>query len=76
MNNEINANQVISYIEQQRSYLQLNKDIFNILEGNVFKFVDKDLRNQLSLQSYEQAKFRISSVNLFKRIVDKFRFLM
>jgi len=59
------------HIKSQRNTINHNADLFNIYEGDLLSFVIKDLKNQLSAQSFDIAKSRIPPINILQRLVDK-----
>jgi len=61
----------LAHIERHSEYLAFNSILFDVYEGELKKYVEADLRQQLSGQSFEQARHRIAPVNLTKKIVDK-----
>lgn len=46
-------------------------ETLDILNGNLYPYIDKLLKEQFSAQSYAQAKNRISPINVLPKIVDK-----
>lgn len=68
------ANQVdvlYEHIKSQANVIHHNADLFNIYEGDLTPYILKDLRNQLSEQSYNIAKSRVPPINILQRLVDK-----
>lgn len=55
----------------KREYLGHQFQLLDIFEGNLSKYVDMELSNQLSMQSYLQAKNRISPINILPKVIDK-----
>lgn len=53
------------------SKLDHNHVLFDIYEGNLLPYVVGDLKEQLSKQAFENAKFRIPPINLLRRLIDK-----
>lgn len=62
---------LVDYISKQTDYLAHNAQLFNIYEGDLLTYVLEDLAKQLSAQSFESIKHRVSPVNVLKRLVDK-----
>lgn len=69
--NKIDFDQIKAYVATKITDMRINGDLIDMLEGNLFKYVEDLLRAQLSAQSFEQAKHRISPINLLKKINDK-----
>lgn len=67
----LTAKQVTAIAQSNASYLRYNYDLIQIFEGNLLPYVDKMLSDQLSVQSYLQAKHRIFPVNILPKVVDK-----
>lgn len=65
------AKEIIDQIQTQSHRIKENMDLFEIYEGQLLTHVDCALRDQLSPQSYEQAKHRIAPINVLRRIIDK-----
>ena len=53
------------------SQLKHNRDVGDILEGDLLPFIEADLRKQLGPQSFEQIRHRIAPINVLKKIIDK-----
>ncbi|RTL05199.1 hypothetical protein EKK58_08605 [Candidatus Dependentiae bacterium] len=51
--------------------LEHNQKLFNIYEGLLLQYIEEDLKQQLSPESYEVICTRIAPINVLKRIVDK-----
>src|SRR4030042_4316045 len=62
---------LLEYINSKASYLSFNTDLFNVYEGELLKYIEVDLKEQLSPQSFAQAKFRIAPINIIQKLVDK-----
>lgn len=63
--------ELIKHIETYAPLLSHNEKLFDIYEGNLLPYVERALADQLSQQSFEQARHRISPLNVLVRIVDK-----
>jgi hypothetical protein len=55
----------------KRDYLAHQFQLLDIFEGNLSRYVDKELENQLSMQAYLQAKHRSSPINILPKVIDK-----
>jgi hypothetical protein len=62
---------IIQFVKDNAEYLKHNKILFDIYEGDLYKYVEQALRNQLSPKAFEVAKTRIAPINVLRRIVDK-----
>lgn len=66
-----NIKALVKYVKDNAEYLKHNNVLFNIYEGDLNKYVERDLQEQLSPKAYNLAKFRIAPINILRRIVDK-----
>ena len=63
---------ILKHIEANENFTAVNKEIFDILEGDLYDKVVVALRKQLiSDKAYESARRRVAPINIAKRIVDK-----
>lgn len=62
---------IVKEINNRQMYLQHNAILLDIWDGNLLQYVMEDLKNQLSPQSYETIKHRVSPINILKRVIDK-----
>lgn len=67
----ITPQQVLDIVRSKSEYLAHQHALIDIYEGNLCKYVDEDLRNQLSAQSYVQARFRMAPINILPKVIDK-----
>lgn len=58
-------------VRSRSAELQFNAEAIDIMDGNLSPYLDKLLQQQLSLQSYWQAKQRMSPINVLPKIIDK-----
>lgn len=66
--------QIPALVEKAKAnecYLAHNAELYDIYQGNLLKYVEEALGEQLSPQAFNQAKHRIPPINLLKRIMDK-----
>ena len=64
--------ELIKHYEDNKPFLTHNKNIFEILEGDLLDKVEKELREQLvSANATEQAASLIPPINILRRVVDK-----
>ena len=63
---------LLKYIQSNQHFLEYNKTLFEILEGDLFSKCDEALRSQtVSERAYEQARTRIPPINILKRLTEK-----
>lgn len=62
---------LLDYIERKRPIVQFNDKIFQIMEGNLAKFVLQSMSQQLSVEHFEIARQRLCPLNVFNKIMDK-----
>lgn len=63
--------QIVELHQKRGSYISHNFQLIDIFEGNLQCYIDKELRAQLSPQTYQQAVFRLSPVNILPKVIDK-----
>jgi len=63
--------QLVQFVKENAEYLKHNKILFDIYEGDLAKYVERALQEQLSARAYSVAKQRIAPINILRRIVDK-----
>lgn len=63
--------QVHDLVEAHSEYLQFNKMLLDIYDDNIGKYVIDDLEKQLSPQAFQQAKKRLSPINILPKVIDK-----
>lgn len=62
---------IVELVEKKQSYLAHNFQLIDIFEGNLQCYIDAELKRQLSAQTYQQAMFRLSPVNILPKVIDK-----
>ena len=67
----ITPKQVCEIVKSHSAYLDFNATLIDIFENNLCKYVEEDLAKQLSEKSFEQAKHRISPINILQKVIDK-----
>ncbi len=67
----ISARDTLKIVQSYAKYLGHNHKLIDIFEGNLLPYIDQALQEQLSGQSYEQAKHRIFPVNILPKVIDK-----
>ena len=64
--------EIIDHFERYRDYLESNRRIYEILEGQLFDEVDRSLRAEMiSDTAYRRARERIPPINVMKKTTDK-----
>jgi len=58
-------------VKEKSDYLAHQHTLIDIFEGNLCKYVDADLKAQLSIQSYTQARHRMAPINILPKVIDK-----
>jgi len=71
MNIQAQIDFYVNYIKQNQQYIQTNKTIFDIYEGNLLPYVKDVLKKTLSPQYYDKIEERIIPINILKRLIDK-----
>lgn len=62
---------VQALVEKNAEYLRHNACLLDIFQGNLLEHITKDLSKQFSRQSFDQAMFRVSPINVLPKIIDK-----
>lgn len=62
---------LLKHIDQNRAFLDHNEILFNIYEGDLQRYIEKDLREQFTKTSFEQIRHRLCPINVLRRIIDK-----
>lgn len=62
---------VQNIVEKHQAYLCHNATLIDIFQGNLLEYITKDMANQFSHQSFEQAMFRVCPINVLPKIIDK-----
>lgn len=62
---------LLGLIKEKENQIAFNMKLFEIMEGNLVKYIDKALKTQLSPNAYTIARQRIVPINILKRIVSK-----
>ena len=65
------AKTIVNQISKAKAYFTENKSLFEIFEGDLLKYVDCKMQEQLSFQSYREARHRIAPINVLTKIIDK-----
>lgn len=62
---------VVEVVNSRASDLEMYCETIDIMDGELGPYVDKQLSQQLSKQSYWQAKQRLAPINVLPKIIDK-----
>jgi len=62
---------LISYVRSNSEFIEHNKKLFEIFEGDLLKYILADLKQQLSPEAFSQIQYRICPINVLKRIISK-----
>lgn len=62
---------MLAIINSKKPQLEFNQRLFEIMEGNLLKYVLEALKSQLSANAYETASKRVVPINILRRIVNK-----
>lgn len=57
--------------EDEKKRVQHNGELFEIYEGDLVKFLLKDLKNQLSAKAFNRIQGRLAPINVLPKYVDK-----
>jgi len=63
--------EILDYINGYDSYLDHNKKLLDIHQGNLRPYVEKDLESCLSKEYYAKMKDRLIIINILQRFIDK-----
>lgn len=69
LRNEIQA--IVAYVKDKAPLIEHNNQLFDIYEGLLLEYLIKDLKQQLSKNSFGAMEHRIAPINLLKRVIDK-----
>jgi hypothetical protein len=69
--NQILKEKIIKYIRDNKDQLAYEQDIFEILEGDVGKFLKMALGEQLNPKAANEAMQRSCPINILRKIIDK-----
>lgn len=67
----IDPKHIGEYVKSFQAAMQPNEDLLDIYDGNLAPHVLKDLEKQMSPRTFNQAKFRLSPINILPKIIDK-----
>lgn len=62
---------LLTIIDSKKPQLEFNQRLFEIMEGNLLKYVLDALKSQLSANAFETASKRVVPINILRRIVNK-----
>lgn len=58
-------------VQNHMTSMQAYKQIMDIFDGNLLPYLLKEMQAQMSPATFEQAKFRLSPINILPKIIDK-----
>lgn len=62
---------LLEYVKSSAPLLAHNAELFTIYEGDLIQSVLRDLKAQLSAQSFDQIQHRVAPINVLIRLIDK-----
>jgi hypothetical protein len=62
---------LIDYAKSKNEFITHNRELFEIYEGDLLKYVLRDLAKQLSPKAYESIRHRVAPINLLRKIIEK-----
>jgi hypothetical protein len=62
---------LVEYAKSKQDYTAHNRELFEIYEGDLLKYIQQALRKQLSKKAYESIVHRIAPVNLLRKLIEK-----
>lgn len=64
--------QILDFVKSKQSFITFNETIFNILEGDLIRYIAEALERQLSSkEAAKSAMDGISPINIIKKVTDK-----
>lgn len=67
----LSPDKVNEIVENHKSYLGFNYELLDIYDNNIGEYIERDLKDQLSPQSFQQAMHRLSPINILPKVIDK-----
>lgn len=62
---------IANFIRNEKGRLAYNKQIFQVLGGNLKPLLETRMQEDLGPKSYKSAQFRQAPINVFRKIIDK-----
>lgn len=62
---------LVKYYKDNTDFFDHNAKLFDVSEGNLLPLILKDLKKQLSENSYEQIQHRVAPINVMNKVVSK-----
>lgn len=62
---------LLEHIKNNAEYLEQNKIVLDIFQGNLKKYVLEDMKNSLSNEYFDKIKNRAVPINVLTRLIDK-----
>lgn len=67
----LSGDKVYEIVQNHRNYLGFNYELLDIYDNNISEYIERDLKDQLSPQSFQQAMHRLSPINILPKVIDK-----
>lgn len=67
----MNIDALHDHVLSQKGLIEHNNDLFSIYEGDLLRFVQAELKDQLSPESFGMAEKRIPPINILIKLIDK-----
>ena len=62
---------MLAHLEEQANFIETNKKLLSIYDGNLLPEIEKILQTTLSEQYYSKVKDRLIPINILPRYIDK-----
>jgi hypothetical protein len=62
---------IIEIVKDHRSYFEHNHKIFEIMEGKLIHYLEKEIKDSFSEETFKNIQDRVTPINFLRRIVDK-----
>ena len=63
--------EIIKYVKDHASFININNETLNIYEGNLLPYIDQIMKASLSPNYYNSIKDRVLPINILQRFIDK-----
>jgi hypothetical protein len=63
--------QIIDYVKKHRAFLEHNRILLDVYEGNLRQYIEQAMRASLSHEYFEKIQSRILPINILQRYTDK-----
>ena len=65
------VDEMLAHLEEQANFIETNKKLLSIYDGNLLPEIEKILQTTLSEQYYSKVKDRLVPINILPRYIDK-----